>query len=94
MISIITPWHNASELCKDYERSHKGAQIITVDNASEPQHAQAIKAMTERMGGLYIRNETNMLFAPANNQGYKYAVGELLMKKADICFLALNCLEL
>lgn len=79
MISIVTPWHNASELCTDYERSHKGAQIITIDNASEPQHAQAIKAMTERMGGVYIRNETNRLFAPANNQGYAVAANDVVM---------------
>lgn len=79
MISIITPWHNASELCQEYERSHVGAQIITIDNASEPEHAEVIKEMTKRMGGVYIKNKTNRLFAYANNQGYKKANGDVVM---------------
>jgi GT2 family glycosyltransferase len=62
-----------------YERSHGGAQIITIDNASEPEHAKKIREMTERMGGVYIRNRKNNLFAKANNQGYRLASNNVVM---------------
>ena len=78
-ISIITPWHNCSELTEIYEPSHLGAEIISIDNASEPEHATRIKQMTERMGGWYIPNKTNNKFAQANNQGYKYATKNIIM---------------
>ena len=79
MISIITPWLNGSELIPDYERSHMGAQIITVDNASEPEHAKKIKEMTARMGGTYIKNKTNKFFSKANNQGFKKAKHDIVL---------------
>jgi GT2 family glycosyltransferase len=73
MISIVTPWHNCSELCDLFERSHGRAEIISVDNASLPAHAIKIQQMTQRMGGQYLRNRTNNKFSKANNQGYKLA---------------------
>ena len=73
MISIVTPWHNCSELIDLYERSHGRAEIISVDNASLPAHAIKIQQMTQRMGGKYLRNRTNNKFSKANNQGYKLA---------------------
>ena len=79
MISIITPWLNCSELCDLYERSHGRAEIISVDNASRPEHAIKIKEMTERMGGQYLRNRTNNKFAKANNQGYKLASHDIVV---------------
>ena len=78
-ISIITPWHNCSELTDIYEPSHGYAEIITIDNASEPQHAARIKQMTERMGGWYIPNKTNEQFARANNRGFKFATKNIIM---------------
>ena len=79
MISIITPWLNCSELCDLYERSHGRAEIISVDNASRPEHAIKIKEMTQRMGGQYLRNRTNNKFAKANNQGYKLASHDIVV---------------
>ena len=79
MISIVTPWHNCSELADMYERSHGRAEIISVDNASRPEHAIKIKEMTERMGGQYLRNRTNNKFAKANKQGYKLASNNIVV---------------
>lgn len=79
MISVVTPWLNASELCGMYAKGLQGAQIIAVDNASEPEHAQRIKAMAEESGGIYIRNETNLLFATANNQGLDASTGDIVL---------------
>jgi GT2 family glycosyltransferase len=79
MISIITPWLNCSELCDLYERSHGRAEIISVDNASRPEHAIKIKEMTERMGGQYLHNRTNNKFAKANNQGFKLATNDIVV---------------
>ena len=79
MISIVTPWHNCSELVDLYERSHGRAEIISVDNASRPEHAIKIQQMTERMSGKYLRNRTNNKFAKANNQGYKLASHDIVV---------------
>ena len=79
MISIITPWFNHSELCDTYERSHSGAQVIIVDNGSEPEHAEKIKAMVKRMDGVYIRNKDNRFFSKANNQGFKRATSDVVL---------------
>jgi GT2 family glycosyltransferase len=62
-----------------YERSHGRAEIITVDNASRPEHAIKIKEMTERMGGQYLHNRTNNKFAKANNQGFKLATNDIVV---------------
>jgi GT2 family glycosyltransferase len=79
MISIVTPWLDASELCPIYEKSVRGAQAVIVDNGSGPGHAVEIQRMVKRLGGVYIRNETNCLFATANNQGLAAATGEIIV---------------
>lgn len=79
MISIVTPWLNASELVPVYESTTRGAQIIIVDNGSDWQHARHIEALCHRTGGVYIRNNENAGFSHANNQGLKVALGEIVM---------------
>lgn len=80
-ISIITPWHGkADTLLKDYAAAIPAdIQIVTVDNASDPLDADALKAFTNERGGVYIRNDTNQGFAAANNQGYAAATGEIVL---------------
>lgn len=100
MISIVTPWLDASELCPIYEStcawintiSHNGyeidvstvsdpqrVEVIVIDNGSQQHHANAIKAMVNRMNGKYIRNETNQRFSKANNQGLEIATGGIVV---------------
>lgn len=78
-VSVVTPWLNASELCAMYARGLVGAQLIAVDNGSEPDHAERIRVMAEGAGGIYLRNEFNFLFAAANNQGLAQATGEIVL---------------
>lgn len=78
-ISIITPWLDASELRSIYERTCTGAEVIVIDNGSQAHHANAIKAMVNRLNGRYIRNETNRKFAAANNQGVAVATGDIVL---------------
>jgi GT2 family glycosyltransferase len=79
MISIVTPWLNASELCPMYARGLAGAELVIVDNGSEAEHAERIRAMVERTNGIYLRNEENRLFAEANNQGLAAATGDIIV---------------
>ena len=100
MISIITPWLDASELrgvyeqtcswydvtlfnTKDVEAYTKSlplkVEVVVIDNGSQPHHANAIKAMVNRMNGRYIRNETNQRFSKANNQGLAVATGDIII---------------
>lgn len=78
-VSVITPWLNHPELITAYERSCQGAQIVIIDNASEPFAAEMIHDMVVRMGGEYIRNESNKGFAEANNQGLERAKGDIVL---------------
>jgi len=81
MISIVTPFHNCPELLPDYEQAARGAQVIAIDNASEPVTAVKIQAMVERLGNgsRYIRNEENVKYSKANNQGLALADGEIVV---------------
>lgn len=79
MISIITPWRNGvADLLADYAAATEGAQIVTVDNGSDPADADALRAFTEPRG-VYLRNEANAGFAAANNQGYAAATGDIIV---------------
>ena len=79
MISIITPWRNASELCPMYSKGVRGAEVIAIDNGSDPEHSTTIRAMVEDLGGIFIRNEDNKLFAATNNQGLARASGDIIV---------------
>lgn len=72
MITIITPVHNCSELAVEYEKAVQGAdQVIVVDNASAPEHAEAWHRVVHN--GRYIRNYDNRWYCGACNQGYAQA---------------------
>ncbi len=78
-ISIITPWLNHPELIHVYEPSVRGAQVIIVDNGSQPHVAIELERMIGRLGGILIRNEDNRPYAQANNQGLRVATGEIVI---------------
>lgn len=78
-VSIITPWMDHPELIDGYENVVRGAEVIIVDNASSAETARKLIAMTKRLGGKYIRNETNNKFARANNQGLEQATGDIVV---------------
>ncbi|MCG3143631.1 MAG: glycosyltransferase [Ignavibacteriales bacterium] len=80
-VSVITPWLDASELTRVYERSIEGAQAVVIDNGSDLMHAEQIEAMVSRLqhGSIYIRNENNRGFAAANNQGLTKATGDIVV---------------
>lgn len=77
-LSIITPWLDHPELIAPYEASYSDAEVIVVDNGSVPANAEKISKMVKRMGGIYIRNETNRGFSEANNQGMELATGDAI----------------
>ena len=81
MISVITPFHNCHELLPDYEAAVYGAQVIAIDNASDGETSEKLRAMVERLGhdSVYLRNETNEKYAHANNQGLNAASGEIVV---------------
>ncbi len=79
MISIITPWHNTPELIASYEPSVDGAEVVIVDNASMPEAADELRRLCARLGGQYVRSETNLGFSLANNLGWQHATGEIVL---------------
>lgn len=80
-VSIVTPWHNNPELITDYEQAAKGVQVIIVDNASDSVTADGLQSMVERLGNdsHYVRNEENVGYSKANNQGLAFANGEIVV---------------
>lgn len=80
-VSIVTPFHNCPELLPDYERAVTGAQVIAIDNASDPDTASKLEAMVNRLGNgsRYVRNEVNEKYSKANNQGLALADGEIVV---------------
>ncbi len=77
-ISIVTPFMNGLDLLPDFERATLGAQLVIVDNASDEQTAEALRTLPPERG-IVIRNETNLGFAAANNQGYAKADGDIII---------------
>lgn len=77
-ISIVTPFLNGLDLLPDYEQATMGAELILIDNGSEPETAQALASLPPERGKV-IRNETNLGFAAANNQGYARATGDIIV---------------
>jgi glycosyltransferase involved in cell wall biosynthesis len=80
MISIVTPWagNTGLSLLPDYIAATLGAELILVDNGSDPETADALRELPPDRGTL-IRNETNLGFAAANNQGYAAATGDVIV---------------
>ena len=81
MISVITPFHNCPELIPDYEAAVYGAQVIVIDNASDAETSDKLRAMVQRLGhdSVCIRNETNAKYAHANNQGLAASSGDIVV---------------
>lgn len=77
-LGIVTPWYDHLELMADYEAAVRGATVCIVDNGSAPAVSDALQRMVERLGrgSLYIRNERNVGFASAANQGLAALVGK------------------
>ena len=77
-ISIITPFLGGLDLLPDYEAATLGAQLVIVDNGSDDATAAALQSLPPERG-MVIRNETNLGFAAANNQGYAKATGDIVI---------------
>src|SRR5579884_429128 len=80
-ISIVTPWLDHVHFIADYEAAVRGpgVEVIVVDNGSATDNAAALRAMIDRLGGKYIRNEVNLWFSAANNQGLTQASGDIVV---------------
>lgn len=72
-ISIVTPWRNHPELIEDYEAAVRGAQVIIVDNGSDPETADGLAKLAKRLGGVCLRNEQNLTYGKACNLGMQEA---------------------
>ncbi len=77
-ISIVTPFLNGLDLLADFEQATMGAELILIDNGSDPATADALQSLPPERGKV-IRNETNIGFAAANNQGYARATGDIIV---------------
>ncbi len=77
-ISVVTPFLNGLDLLAEYEQATIGAELILIDNGSNPETAEALASLPAERGKV-IRNETNIGFAAANNQGYAQATGDIVI---------------
>jgi glycosyltransferase involved in cell wall biosynthesis len=77
-LSVVTPFLNGIGLLPDYIAATPGAELILVDNGSDEETASALQELPEDRG-VVIRNETNLGFAAANNQGYAKATGDIIV---------------
>lgn len=68
-VSIVTPWRNHPELIPAYEAAVRGAQVVLVDNASEPANARLLDYLAKRLGGVCLRSEENLSYGKACNLG-------------------------
>src|SRR5215216_6470615 len=69
---------NHPELLQDYDAATQGAECIIVDNGSDEETRVALQTLPEARGRV-LRNETNLGFAAANNQGYAAATGDIII---------------
>ena len=91
VVSIIIPIFNQHEItleCLDaIQKNTKGYEIILVDNGSTPSFFKVNDDIIEIDGVDYktIRNETNLGFPVAVNQGIKAAKGEVIVLLNNDC---------
>jgi GT2 family glycosyltransferase len=78
-ISVVTPWHNHSELIYAYVESVQGAQVVIVDNGSDTGTRSALVELATLAGMFLIRNQENKWFAAACNQGLAHATGDIIV---------------
>lgn len=77
-ISIVTPFLNGLDLLADYDAATQGAEVIIVDNGSEEETRTALATLPKERGKV-LRNNSNLGFAAANNQGYAAATGDIVI---------------
>jgi GT2 family glycosyltransferase len=75
MVSIATPWMGHPELLATYLPTVRGAEVVIVDNASDPETARKL----QNAASIYIRNEENNRFAKASNQGIRVATNDIIL---------------
>lgn len=81
-VSVVVPWWDHSELLELWEHNLKhlpDVEIIFIDNGSEPLGKAALEAFCNRHNIRLIRNEKNLGFSAANNQGLEVATGEYIL---------------
>lgn len=81
-LSVVVPWWDHTEFLELWERNMhhlRHAQVIFVDNGSQPEGEQALREFCHRHQVTLIRNATNLGFAAANNQGLEIATGTFLL---------------
>lgn len=77
-ISLIIPFTGSTaDLIPDLRVATEGAELIVIDNGSDGTTRQAITEYLQPAH--YIRNDTNLGFAAANNQGYARATGDVII---------------
>ncbi|MCC3451636.1 MAG: glycosyltransferase [Microcoleus sp. PH2017_39_LGB_O_B] len=82
LASIVVPWWDHSELLELWEQNLKylpDTEIIFIDNGSAPKGKTALEEFCRQQKIKLLRNETNLGFAAANNQGAKVATGEYII---------------
>ena len=80
IVSICTAWQENVELIDDYEAVARWAdEVVVVDNASSHDAALEIRAMVERLGGVYLRNEVSGWFGPAMNHAIRALTGDIVV---------------
>lgn len=84
-VSIVIPVHGRVDLTEECLRSvrattdDRDVEVIVVDNASTDGSAAFLEGASGEMGNLLVlRNETNVGFGPACNQGAAVAAGEII----------------
>jgi hypothetical protein len=67
-VYYVTPWHGQTvHLISEYAKATEGGHVIAVDNGTPPETAQSLQQQAWKI----IRNDINVGFAPANNQGFE-----------------------
>ncbi|MEG4201678.1 glycosyltransferase [Microcoleus sp. Pol12A5] len=82
LASIVVPWWDHSELLELWEHNLKylpDTEIIFIDNGSAPKGKAALEEFCSQHNIKLLRNETNLGFAAANNQGAKLASGKYIL---------------
>ncbi len=80
--TIIVPWWDHGELLELWEdniRNIQESEIIFIDNGSGLKTKQALKEFCQKYDVKLIRNEKNLGFAAANNQGIEIATGDYIL---------------
>ncbi len=82
---IVVNWNGAAltAACLDALQraaaAHLSLEVIVIDNGSDPKDAAAVGQLAAARGIALIRNESNLGFARANNQGLRVASGRYLL---------------